>query len=516
MEDRVLIVGSDGAALEAASKIRRENPGAEIEILIPINHLLLEEYAVPDFIEGEFSDYSQVQQYIIEYYKSKFNINIRESVDVIEILPSEKKIIVREKDADSKSSEDYDKLVLSTGSIPVVPQIDGIGLKRIFTIKDGEEAYEIGSLISERNIKQAIVIGGGLRGVKIAATLAARDIYVTLIEKGSHILPELDVEIADIVHKYLEEKGMEVLTGEKVLSFIGNAEDEVVECHTPNYMLHCELVVWTGDEQPNTKLAKTADIAVDNTGGILTNKEMQTNIPDIYAVGRCTGQKFRFYGAGNPLAVKVFDMNIVKVGLTYQEAKDSGYEAVAGLAWALDNIDNSPGTIEIDVRLTADRESHRILGGQFVGEVSMDKPVELLMELMSRQGKVEDLVSYPKLSGQMEVMSLAANGLKCKLEERYQTISPVQLHDILEDPDLIILDIRPKAEVMMGTLPGAISIPGDVLKDRIDELEQDKTIVLLAKWDNSACEAYESLKASGFDQVKIMEGGIFAYPYRLV
>ena len=551
MGERLLIIGRDVAGLYTAVIARSQHPDAKIKLITPDQHVGYMGYDLPDYIgcEKELEDLLEKGR---EVFSRDFRIQLETGCTIKELYPQQKRVLVQRQGLD-EFEEEYDALVLATGFRPRYPDIDGTKLKNVFFIYRLEDALEIRQRIDRDEVRQAIVVGGDLLGMKVVENLICRDIPVTLVESREHILPGFGMETADLVRKYMEGKGIEILTGEKVLTLIGNAKGEVVEVHTPNHILEGDLVIWTSDMEPDVEPAKAASVEIGKTGAIAVDQTMQTNIPHIYAVGACaevrhliTGRPVwnpasslsfqmgyiagrnvfhskvldSFSGALGTETVNILGMTVAKTGLSVAEAEEAGYLVESDLISSRDCLFTQPGHKEIIAQLIVDKDTHRLLGAQFVGEGISDQVVDVLVAAISLGGNLEQLSSFcysrsPLTSPAIAVILTAADVLLTKLSGKIESISPTHLHEMIDDENLIILDVRSLAEVMLGAIPGSVHIPLTELESRIGELKQGKTVVLICNSVESMVLASRILRRHGFEQVKLLDGGIAAYPYEL-
>jgi len=514
MVDRILVIGGDRAALKAAVKARIQNPGKEVNVFISNYLFPYRNFGLSDFINMGIRDFQIFRQRIREYYKSQFDINIIVNCDVKSIFPSEKKIAVWDHKQNAEVYYEYGTLILATGSVPVYPTVEGTSLGNVFFGDTAQEASKILESIDMGEVKQAVVIGGNLSAIQTVQALQEKDVLVTLVEKGSHILSEFDREIGAMVCKHLIEKGIEVLTEQKVLTLIGNANGKVVEVHTPEHILACQIVIWASERKPDTELAEAAGLPLED-GAIAVNSDMETKIPGIYAIGDCAGERNLCTAVLRTEVGRIFDFYVAKTGFSTQGAKEAGYDPESVLVTAHDEPMYSHAAQEMIALLIVDRVTRKLLGAQFLGESPVEKFADFISALIAKDGTVDDLAKVSSCTNSMEFMLLLSNAMLDKLDNRYETISPVALHNIAEDLNLIILDVRTEVEVTMSKIPGAVNISLEKLEFRKEELDKEKTIVIVAKGYTQGRQAHGILSKNGFEHLKILEGGIAGYPYEL-
>jgi len=551
--ERLLIIGGVAAGTKVAAKAKRENPDLEVTVLTREEYVSYAGCGLPYFIGDVIKDKNEIIIKTPESLKKELDINILTLHEVLKIIPEEKKVIAINKVNDEKVEIMYDKLVIATGASPVIPEIPGISLKRIFTLRTVSDALVIKSLIDAGRVKRALIVGGGFIGLEMAENLYRRGIEVTIIEHSKYILPGFDPEIALIAQKYLAKKGIKILTEEKVISFNGNEKGEVTSVITDKRSIETDFVLWSAGVKPNIELAKDAGIEIGETGAIRVNEYLETSIEDIYGVGDCvemrhliTGKpvwypmgstankmgrvaainvahsekKEIFSGVLGTAIIKLFELKAAKTGLTEKEALKEGYEVETVLVPSNDLSHYYPGNKTIIIKMIADRKTHRILGAQIIGEGVIDKPIDIIVTAMSLKARIEDLAKMdfayaPPFSMAMSSVIVTSNVMLNKLYGKLHGISPMQLKDKLEE-DIQILDTRSEAEFVVSSIPNSINIPFDQLRHRALELDKEKETVIVCKIGKRAYLAYITLKKLGFKNIKILDGGITAYPFDLV
>ena len=514
MVDSILVIGGDRAALKVAVKQRIQNPDKEVSVFIPNHVFPYRDFSISDFVNMGIRDFQAFRQRVVEYYKSQFNINVFTNCDIKAIVPDERKIAVWDHKQKAEVFYEYATLVLATGSVPSYPSVEGIGLDNVYFGDTSCEALKILDLLDTGEVKQAVVVGGNLSGIQTAQAIWEKDILVTLVEEGEHILPEFDPEIAEIVRKHMVEKGVEVITGQQVLSLIGNPNGQVVEVHTPEHIITCQIVIWMTERKPDIELAEDAGLYIEDEA-IVVDDNMKTTTPGIYAIGACAGEKDLWNSVLSAETIRVFDFYISKIGMSAQQAADAGYDSVPVLVTGHDEPMYSYAAEEMSATLLTDRETRKLLGAQFLSKSPVGRFADFIDGLITKDGTIDDLIKVSSRSNAMEFMMLLSNAMLDKIENRYNTISPVELYKIVEDPDLTILDVRTEAEATISKIPNSLNIPIRSLETRIEELEKGKTIVIVARGYIQGRQAYEILSNNGFDMLQILEGGIIGYPYEL-
>jgi len=549
---RLVVIGDEIDGIQAAARAVRENPEIEAKVLIPGEHLSFNRYILAYFIQNSDEDVFSFMGSVMENFKAHYGIEIITHVRVTGILPLERKVVFEGLEEGSSSAVEYDRLLIAAGLVPTVPEVEGINLGNVVFLGSLNDVMAIQEGIKAGQIKKAVVVGAGMAGVYTAESLWKRGVKVTLVEKGPQILPELDMEMAELVKKQMVRKGVEVLVGEKVLSLIGNAKGDVVEVHTPEHILPADLVIWLEDMRPSVEMARKAGIIIGASGAIEVDQYMETNVPGIYAVGSCaqrihhiTGKPVCLYrqavddaalkvvseniASGNSctlekgvlgtMSIQAFDLGMARTGLSLQQAREEGYEVETAIVSVYDDRYAYGGSYrENAVKLMVDRSNGKILGVQCVGGVLSDKLVDTVAAVMSMGGTVRDLAvldvaNHFSYSMNLHPIALVAHVMLNKLKGKFKGISPFELNDIMQNEEAILLDVRTGSEFKMGTLPGAINIPLEELEARKDELDRQRNIILISERGRRAYLAYIRLRQMGFERLSVLDGGLLLYPF---
>jgi NADPH-dependent 2,4-dienoyl-CoA reductase/sulfur reductase-like enzyme/rhodanese-related sulfurtransferase len=447
----------------------------------------------------------------------------------------------------------YDKLVLATGASPVIPSIPGIRSKNIFTLHTIPDAEAIKSLLDGQPAKNAVIVGGGLIGVETAEALVALGCTVTMVEAQAQILGLLDWEIARLVQRHMESKGVVILTDTKALAFEcnPNAPDSVTQVQTDKGVLAADMVVLAIGVRPNTALAKMAGLDIGaKTGAISVDLHMQTSDPDIYAAGDCvetlnrlTGQPCfvplgstankqarvaainicgghdSFPGIVGSAVCKVFDFCVARTGLTEREARAAGYDVLTASAPGPDKAHYMPGAKLLMLKLVADKKSGKLLGLQGVGPGEAAKRIDVAATALTAGMTIDDVanldLSYaPPYAQAMDNLITAANVARNKRDGIMSAISAEATHQRIENgEDFILLDVRSPQEYANVRLPKSTHIPLGSLRKRANELPRDKRIVTFCAASLRGFEASLILRAAGFTRVNVLDGGVAMWPY---
>ncbi len=550
--NQLVIIGGVASGMKAAAKVRRESPTMKITVVTDEQYISYAGCGMPYFIGDIIKDSKKLIVREPSYFKNMHNIDVLTRHQATAIDIKAKQVQVKNLEKGQALVLNYDKLIIATGAEPIIPPLPGISLDNIFTLRTVNDALKIKSFVDSGKVKNAVIVGGGLIGLEMAENLVLRGIKVAVVELLDQILPPLDKDMSMLVQNHLTEKGVEVITSDGVKSFEGNEGNCVTKVITDKRQLPADMVVLSIGIKPNIRLAQEAGIEIGATRAIKVNERMETNVPDIYAVGDCaesihlvtgkpawialgstaakmgrvaainaTGGIDTFKGVLGTLIVKVFELNVGKVGLSEREAVKEGFKIESAIVPAGDMAHYYPGTKDIIIKLIADVTTRRLLGAEIVGEGVIDKRIDIIAAALTFGATVDqisklDLAYAPPYAMAMDALIVAANVLNNKLSGKMIGILPqkvVEKRDRVED--FILLDVRTKIEYKTGHIKGCQHIPLDKLASRANELDRSKEIITYCRAGLRAAQAYRILKNAGFNNVKYMDGGILTWAYGL-
>jgi len=557
-DTRIVVIGGSAAGPKAAAKARRLDQQAEITIVQREPEFSMASCGYPYYVGGFFDDRNKLictPTGVVrdpKFFLNAKGITALARTEAVAIDRGAHTVACRRLDTGESLSIAYDKLVLATGASPFMPPIPGIELEGITTLQSMRDADYLRRVRDEGKLTRAIVVGGGLIGVETCEALELAGIEVTIVEMLPQILTFLDPEIAKLVENHINSKNARVITDNAVVEFIGQDGRLKAAKLADGTELPTELAVVAVGVRPNTQLA--ADAGLDVGRGIRINEFMQTSDPDIYAVGDCievthllTGQPFhapygdlanlegrvagqnviqgngvKFPGSIGTGVCKVFDYTAGCTGLSEAAAARAGIgNLVAAVATGLDRPPFMGGK-PIIMKMVADATTGRLLGFQAVGLGDASKRIALAaMAIMGKQ-TVGDLVNAdlpyaPPYSPAVDPLIMMAHVLENKMLGRMKGISAGEVKAKLDaGDDILLLDARGPDEFEQMRLDvGETLIPLGALRKRLGELPQDKAkeIVCYCKISLRGYEAALVLEANGHTNVKVMEGGVLAWPY---
>jgi len=551
---KVVIVGGVAAGPKVAAKVIRLIPHANVTVVEKGQFLSYAGCGLPYYISGQVKNHAELMSTPMGalrdavFFQKVKNVRTLSRTEATEIDRLAKRVRIKELGSQRESYLEYDKLVLATGASPIRPSIPGHDLDNIFCLHGVQDAEGIKAVLSGDRARDVVIVGGGLIGMETTEALARSGCRVTIVEMQPQTLGILDAEMARLVELHLESKGVKVLTDTKVLSFEGDGK--VHRVVTDHGALPADLVIMGIGVRPNTALARAAGLEIGETGGIKVDEHMRTSDPDIYAAGDCVectdiltgrpayvplgstankqgrvaavnlcGGEDSFPGILGSTICKVFDYCVARTGLTERAARELGYTVTIAMAPAPDRANYLPAARMLLLKLVVDRDTRRLLGAQAVGPGAGDKRIDIAATAIAAGMTVDqvaglDLSYAPPYSPAMDNLITAANVARNKLDGHMVGVSAAEVHQMLQDKkDFVFLDVRTPGEHDQIRLPGATLIPLATLRGRIEEIPKGKPIVTFGQISLRGYEAALILRASGFDDVRGLDGGIAMWPY---
>lgn len=556
----IVVIGGSAAGAKAAAKARRLDQQAEITIIQKDIDLSMASCGYPYYIGGTFSERNMLiaaptgmVRNPTFFLKTK-NIKAVVQTECTAIDTEKQQVACRSLADGEEYTLDYDKLILCTGARANRLPVAGRELQGVTTLLSMEDTDYLHQASTSGQVEQAVVIGGGLIGVEACEALVSRGIKVTLIEMDDQLLTFLDKQLAMLVAKHMTAKGVTVRTGDRLENFTGENDRLTGVQLMSGEHLSCQLAVVATGVRPNAQLAVAAGLDVGETGGITVNEFMQTSNPHIYAAGDCveiphllTGQKVlapmgdlanlqgrvagenvtmgnsvTFDGTTNTAICKVFDFAAGVTGLTEKQARQLGRTDIETVVNASPDKPGFMGAKLLVSKILIEKATERIIGYQCVGNGDVSR--QLATAAMAVRGGLTlsqlccaDLPYAPPYSLAIDHFIASAHIVQNKLKGRITTISAEEVHARVNstNPPFLLDGRGPDEYEVLRLGIGEHYIPLGMLRDRLAELPQDKNaeIVCFCKISLRGYETALILASQGWTNVKVMEGGIMAWPY---
>ena len=536
-----LIIGGVAGGATVAARLRRMDEKANIVLFERGKYVSYANCGLPYYIGDTINNREKLFVQTVKGFTDRFRIDIRTEQEVTAIRPDKIEVEVKNLSTGEIYTEKYDKMVLSPGAEPLRPGIEGIGSKKIFTLRNVPDTDTIKNYINIEKPKRAIVVGGGFIGLEMAENLHDLGIQVDVVEMANQVMAPLDFSMAAIVHQQLTDKGVGLHLEDGVSRF--EEKDGGVTVHLRSgKQIATDMVLLSIGVRPETKLAKEAGLAIGERGGIAVNDYMQTSDADIYALGDATevknlvtgqpsliplagpankqgrivadniifGNKKKYAGSIGTSIAKVFDLTVAATGANAKLLQRNNVPYTSSYTHGASNAGYYPGAVPMSIKILFDPENGKLLGAQIVGFNGVDKRIEMLEQVIQRGGTVYDLTELehayaPPYSSAKDPVNMAGFVAENILKGKSKII---QWRELAELPaNTIRIDVRTRDEHKLGSIPGFINIPVDELREHLDELPKDKLIVVSCAVGLRGYLAYRILVQNGFKNVRNLSGG---------
>ena len=536
-----LIIGGVAGGATVATRLRRMDEKANIILFERRKYVSYANCGLPYYIGDTINNREKLFVQTAKGFTDRFRIDIRTEQEVTAIRPDKKEVEIKNLSTGETYTETYDKLVLSPGAEPLRPGIEGIGSKKIFTLRNVPDTDTIKNYVNTENPKRAIVVGGGFIGLEMAENLHDLGIQVDVVEMANQVMAPLDFSMAAIVHRQLTDKGVGLHLEDGVSRF--EEKDGGVTVHLRSgKQIATDMVLLSIGVRPETKLAKDAGLAIGERGGITVNDYMQTSDADIYALGDAVevrhlvtgqpaliplagpankqgrivadnivfGNKEKYPGSIGTSIAKVFDLTVAAAGANAKLLQRNNIPYISSYTHGASHAGYYPGAVPLSIKILFAPENGKLLGAQIVGFNGVDKRIEMLAQVIQRGGTVHDLTELehayaPPYSSAKDPVNMAGFVAENILNKKSRII---QWRELAELPaDTIRIDVRTHDEYKLGTIPGFINIPVDELREHLDELPKEKPIVVTCAVGLRGYLAYRILVQNGFKHVRNLSGG---------
>jgi NADPH-dependent 2,4-dienoyl-CoA reductase/sulfur reductase-like enzyme/peroxiredoxin family protein/rhodanese-related sulfurtransferase/TusA-related sulfurtransferase len=541
---KIIIIGGVAGGATTAARIRRVDETAEIILLEKGKYISYANCGLPYYIGGVIEEREKLFVQTPEAFSTRFRVDVRTENEVIFIDRKKKTVTVRQSSEDTYE-ESYDKLLISTGASPVRPPLPGIDLPGIFTLRNVTDTDRIKEYINSHAPRKAVVVGAGFIGLEMAENLHAQGAKVSIVEMGNQVMAPIDFSMASLVHQHLMDKGVNLYLEQAVASF--EREGKGLKVTFKNgQSISADIVILSIGVRPETSLARAAELTIGPAGGIAVNDYLQTSDEAIYAIGdaieyrhpitgktwlnylagpanrqgrivadNILGAKIPYEGSIGTSIAKVFDMTVASTGLPGKRLRLEGIDYMSSTIHPASHAGYYPDAMPMSIKITFDKQTGRLYGGQIVGYDGVDKRIDELALVIKHQGTVYDLMKVeqayaPPFSSAKDPVAIAGYVAEDMITGKTNPVYWRELRDI-EMENKFLLDVRTQDEFALGSLPGAVNIPLDELRDRMSELPKDRMIYTFCAVGLRGYLAYRILTQHGFDKVRNLSGGLKTY-----
>ncbi|OCH02375.1 CoA-disulfide reductase [Aliivibrio fischeri] len=543
---KIVIIGGVAGGASAAARARRLSEDAQIIMLERGPFVSFANCGLPYHIGGDIKDRDNLLLQTPDSFLARFNVDVRVMNEVISINRSEKTITIKNLVDNTEYQESYDFLLLSPGAGPIVPPIPGINNSLTFSLRNVPDMDRIIASIRDNKPQHATVVGGGFIGLEMMEAFHQLGIKTTLLELADQVMTPVDREMAGFVHKEIKDKGIDLRLGSALQEVVENETGLTLSLSTGE-VLDTNLLIMAIGVKPETKLANEAGLQLGELGGIYTNDQLQTSDPFIYAVGdaieekdfvtgnqtlvplagpanrqgrmaadNMLGRNESYQGTQGTAICKVFDLAIASTGKNEKTLKREGISYEKVFVHTASHASYYPGAEIVSFKLLFSPETRKILGAQAVGKDGIDKRIDV-MAVAQRAGMTVDQLEHleltyaPPFGSAKDVINQAAFVANNLIKGDTKAIHFDEVEHLNENQ--ILLDVRNPAELInVGYIKGAINIPVDQLRQRLNELPKDKEIIIYCQVGLRGNVAYRQLVNNGF-KARNLIGGYRTYSF---
>jgi NADPH-dependent 2,4-dienoyl-CoA reductase/sulfur reductase-like enzyme len=422
---RAVVVGGDAAGMSAASQMRRTDPTLEVLVLEKGDFVSYGACGMPYYIAGEIAKAEDLLVSSPEEFAAR-GIDVRCGYEVKEVRAGAR-VLVGETAAGQSFSERFDYLVLATGGKAVVPTVPGADLAGVHTLRSLNDGIALREVLDRGRVRRAVIVGAGFIGLELAEALAKRGVQVQLLTRSERLLNGFERPFAQPLFDELFRHGTELIVGEQVEGIEGR-NGQVVAVSTDKGRYAADLVLLATGLEPGAELARSAGIALGQSGAIAVNDRMKTDVVGIWAAGDCievkhvvTGEPVyaplaltanrtgriagdnvgaqsagktssqRFRGTAGTLIAKVFGFTAAQTGLTLLEAERAGFSASVFTRQSRTRARYYPGAESLWSRIVVDRTTRRLLGAQVLSREGVAGRIDVFATALFNRMSIDEI-----------------------------------------------------------------------------------------------------------------------------
>ena len=531
---KIVIVGGVAGGATAATRLRRLDEKADITIYERSGFISYANCGLPYYIGGVIEDEEELTLQTPNSFWNRFHIKVKVRHEVTSINAERKTVTVHNLETDDIFEDTYDKLILSPGAKPVLPNLVGIDNDKVFTLRTVEDTFKIHSFVETTKPKTAVMVGGGFIGLEMAENLSELGIKVTVVQRGNQLMNTLDYDMATMIHSKLRSEGLNLKLNGDVIGF-EEKDDGISVLLQHDTPIKTDMVILAIGVAPDNILAKDANMELGIKGAIVVNDKMETSIPDIYAVGdaiqvkhtitgnnavislagpankqgriaadNICGYESRYKGSMGTSVIKLFDLTAASVGLTEKVAKATGYDFESVILSPSSHAGYYPGATTMTMKVVFDKSSLKILGAQIVGYDGVDKRIDviataILAGLKATELKDLELAYAPPYSSAKDPVNMAGFIIDNIASGIVKQFHINEIDTLPKDGSVTLLDTRTEKEYARGHVEGFINIPVDSLRERLLEIDKTKPVYVMCQSGLRSYISCRILTGEGFD-----------------
>lgn len=531
---KIVIVGGVAGGATAATRLRRLDEKADITIFERSGFISYANCGLPYYIGGVIEDEEELTLQTPNSFWNRFRIKVNVRHEVTSINTDRKTVTVHNLETDEIFEDTYDKLILSPGAKPVMPNLTGIDSDNVFTLRTVEDTLKIHRFVETTKPRTAVMVGGGFIGLEMAENLSELGIKVTVVQRGNQLMNTLDYDMATMIHSKLRSKGLSLKLNADVTGFEEKDDGVSVLLHN-DAPIKTDMVILAIGVAPDNTLAKDANMELGIKGAIVVNDKMETSISDIYAVGDAVqvkhtitgnnavislagpankqgriaadnicGRNSRYKGSMGTSVIKLFDLTAASVGLTEKAAKDSGYDFESVILSPSSHAGYYPGATTMTMKVVFDKSSFQILGAQIVGYDGVDKRIDVIATaifagLKATELKDLELAYAPPYSSAKDPVNMAGFIIDNIVSGKVKQFHINEIDTLPRDGSVTLLDTRTENEYARGHVEGFINIPVDSLREGLSEIDKTKPLYVMCQSGLRSYISCRILTGEGFD-----------------
>ena len=541
---KIIIIGGVAGGMSAAARLRRLDEKSDIIVIEKSGYVSFANCGLPYYIGGVIKEKDNLLLETPSTLKEKFNLDVRVKSEAVSINREKKEIKIKNIETNDEYTESYDKLLISTGAKPFVPDIKGLEEAGYLTLRNIEDMEKISSCIDSDGYKNAVIIGGGFIGLEAAENLKHKNINVTVIEKADQVMAPLDPEMASFIHEEIKRRNIALYLNSDITEISNSGKKKIIKLKSGE-VVETDIIIASIGVAPDSELAKNAGLKMSSKGAVEVDEYLKTSDSDIYAAGdvieirnAVTGQKAlvplagpankqgrtaadnilgreeKYTGTIGTSIMKFFNMTAASTGVNekYLKKQDINYKSLFIIK--ADHAGYYPGASDIYFKILFEPETGKIFGAQAVGEKGADKKIDIIATAILGNisvYKLKDLeTAYaPPFNSAKDIINYASYMAENIKRDGLETVS-------WNETDKIgLIDVRTEDEYNIDHIQGAVNMPLNTLRENMGKLDKNKEYIVYCKVGQRGYNAQRILVNNGY-KVKNLNGGFSIYKSALM
>lgn len=541
---KIIIIGGVAGGMSAAARLRRLDEKSDIIVIEKSGYVSFANCGLPYYIGGVIKEKDSLLLETPSTLKEKFNLDVRVKSEAVSINREKKEIKIKNIETNDEYTESYDKLLISTGAKPFVPDIKGLEEAGYLTLRNIEDMEKISSCIDSDGYKNAVIIGGGFIGLETAENLKHKNINVTIIEKADQVMAPLDPEMASFIHGEIKRRNIALYLNSDITEISNSGKKKIIKLKSGE-VVETDIIIASIGVVPDSELAKNAGLKMSSKGAVEVDEYLKTSDSDIYAAGdvieirnAITGQKAlvplagpankqgrtaadnilgreeKYTGTIGTSIMKFFNMTAASTGVNekYLKKQDINYKSLFIIK--ADHAGYYPGASDIYFKILFEPETGKIFGAQAVGEKGADKKIDIIATAILGNisvYKLKDLeTAYaPPFNSAKDIINYASYMAENIKRDGLETVS-------WNETDKIgLIDVRTEDEYNIDHIQGAVNMPLNTLRENMGKLDKNKEYIVYCKVGQRGYNAQRILVNNGY-KVKNLNGGFSIYKSALM